>query len=169
MNYCKSCVGFLLAIIAGFVLLCTTLVHFEPGATFTTGQGAITSTPYSSSVSSTLGVVAKERLSSDEPRIAFRHESQLGLDAARRFLRVSPTSAKSSASAAEAAREVPRRRLPGGYDDPATAGVILFVIVLLFLLFCCRGCLCDLLACVCLYEICCGDGAVGGFDLMPDC
>mmetsp|Transcript_18033 Transcript_18033/g.39335 ORF Transcript_18033/g.39335 Transcript_18033/m.39335 type:complete len:170 (+) Transcript_18033:145-654(+) len=169
MNYFKGRVRFLLAIIAGFVLLWTALVPFETGTTFTPDQDAITSTPDSSSVSSTLGIVRKERLSSDEPRIAFRHESQQGLNAARRFLRISPTSTKSSASASATTREIPRRRLPGGYDDPATAGVILFVIVLLFLLFCCRGCLCDLLACVCLYEICCGDGAVGGFDLMPDC
>lgn len=97
-----------------------------------------------------------------------------------------------------------RRRLPGGMDmDPAQSGMlILGAIILLILLCCCRGMLCDLLACVCLYEvrfvhncrttihtleqpnqqtsqlytiflffyclqICCDDGAVGGFDLMP--
>ncbi|KAG7351429.1 hypothetical protein IV203_010789 [Nitzschia inconspicua] len=62
-----------------------------------------------------------------------------------------------------------RRKLPGYADRfgaPGTAGFVVLIIVVLFLLFCCRGMLCDILACVCLYEICCGDGAVGGFDLM---
>ena len=63
-----------------------------------------------------------------------------------------------------------RRKLPGGYPDfgdPAMGGAVLFFIFLLFLLCCCRGMLCDLLACMCIYDICCDDGAVGGFDLMP--
>ncbi|KAG7354546.1 hypothetical protein IV203_003902 [Nitzschia inconspicua] len=62
-----------------------------------------------------------------------------------------------------------RRKLPGyanKFGAPGTTGFIVLIIVVLFLLFCCRGMLCDILACVCLYEICCGDGAVGGFDLM---
>jgi hypothetical protein len=64
-----------------------------------------------------------------------------------------------------------RRKLPGYFDqlsDPGSTGaIIVIVIVVLFLLCCCRGMLCDILACVCLYEICCDDGAIGGFDLMP--
>lgn len=62
-----------------------------------------------------------------------------------------------------------RRKLPGYADQlggPAAGGIVLIVIVLLILLCCCRGSLCDLLACVCLYEICCDDGAIGGFNLM---
>ena len=66
-------------------------------------------------------------------------------------------------------REQPGRRLPGEYDfgDPAAMGSAVLLLILLFLLCCCRGALCDLLACVCLYEMCCDDGVVGGFDLMP--
>ena len=75
-----------------------------------------------------------------------------------------------SNSGSSGTREESRRKLPGGYPDfkdPAIGGSVLFVIVLLFLCCCCRGMLSDLLACVCLYEICCDDGAVAGFDLMP--
>jgi hypothetical protein len=80
-----------------------------------------------------------------------------------------------------------QRRLPNDYGDfthlsqteAAEAGA-LAVLVALFLLFCCllscccragRGgggssCLWDLVACVCLWEMCCGDGiaGVGGGD-----
>ena len=64
------------------------------------------------------------------------------------------------------------RRMPGEYpnfdfNDPAMASAIVLIALLLFLLCCCRGMLCDILACVCLYEMCCDDGVVGGFDLMP--
>jgi hypothetical protein len=60
------------------------------------------------------------------------------------------------------------RRMPGytNLGGPEKGGIVLLVIVVLILLFCCRGMLCDILACVCLYEICCDDGAVGGFSLM---
>ena len=66
----------------------------------------------------------------------------------------------------------PGRKLQGEYpnfdfNDPAMASAIVVVLLLLFLLCCCRGMLCDILACVCLYEMCCDDGVVGGFDLMP--
>ena len=61
------------------------------------------------------------------------------------------------------------RRLPGGFDamdfdsPEAQSAVILLVIVLLVC--CCwggrrGGCsLCDILACVCIYEMCCDNGA----------
>jgi hypothetical protein len=66
-------------------------------------------------------------------------------------------------------RSTQRRKLPG-YSDrlgaTGTGGVILLVVIVLILLCCCRGMLCDILACVCLYEICCDDAAVGGFELM---
>ena len=65
-----------------------------------------------------------------------------------------------------------RRRLPGGVDSmdfsspEAQSALILVVIVLLLLCCCCRGgrrggcSLCDILACVCIYEMCCdNDGA----------
>jgi len=62
------------------------------------------------------------------------------------------------------------RRLPADFaammSDPGLGGIIIIVVIALILLFCCRGCLCDLLACVCLYEICCDDAAIGGFDMM---
>ncbi len=69
-------------------------------------------------------------------------------------------------------RQNTTRRLPGEYpnfdfNDPAMASAIVFIAILLLLLCCCRGMLCDILACVCLYEMCCDDGVVGGFDLMP--
>ena len=62
------------------------------------------------------------------------------------------------------------RKLPGEMTlDPAQSGplIVAAVIVLMILLCCCRGMLCDILACVCLYEICCDDGVVGGFEFMP--
>jgi hypothetical protein len=63
-----------------------------------------------------------------------------------------------------------QRRMPGGYaekvGDPSNMAVILIVIVGLVMLCCCRGMLCDLLACVCLYRICCDDAAIGGFEMM---
>lgn len=61
------------------------------------------------------------------------------------------------------------RRLPGGFDDmdfdspEAQSALILLFIVLLVC--CCwggrrGGCsLCDILACVCIYEMCCDNGA----------
>jgi hypothetical protein len=73
------------------------------------------------------------------------------------------------------------RRLQGGdyfnfnSDDLMGAeagfvGGVLFILLLAVLLCCCccrRGCsLWDLLACVCLYEICCDDRSVGDFQLM---
>jgi hypothetical protein len=80
-----------------------------------------------------------------------------------------PSSLHVDAAARMASFQQRRRKLPGYADRlgaQGTGGIILLVIVVLILLFCCRGMLCDILACVCLYEICCGDGAVGGFELM---
>jgi hypothetical protein len=64
--------------------------------------------------------------------------------------------------------KVTRRRLPGDFNiDPGEMSGIVIVVILVLILFCCfRGMLCDILACVCLYEICCGDAAIGGFELM---
>jgi hypothetical protein len=61
-----------------------------------------------------------------------------------------------------------RRRLPGDIRmDPAEMSGIIIIVIIVLILFCCfRGMLCDILACVCLYEICCDDAAIGGFDLM---
>ena len=74
------------------------------------------------------------------------------------------------------------RRLPDAFEfgkldfegeEAASLVVgILFLILLLALLCCCccrgrRGCsLCDILACVCIYELCCDDGRVGDFELL---
>lgn len=58
-----------------------------------------------------------------------------------------------------------RRKLPADFNmDPAQIVIIAIIVVVLFC--CLRGMLCDILACVCLYEICCDDAAIGGFALM---
>lgn len=77
---------------------------------------------------------------------------------------------------------VSRRRLPGGFDfdidhyelDGVAAGFVaglLFAFFLLALLCCCccggRGCsIWDVLACVCIYELCCDDVKVGDFQIL---
>lgn len=74
------------------------------------------------------------------------------------------------------------RRLPGEtwdidnvrLDGPMGGFVagLAFALLILFLLCCCccgggRGCsLWDILACVCIYELCCDDGNIGGFQLF---
>ena len=74
------------------------------------------------------------------------------------------------------------RRLPGGYEfdklafeneEAATLALGILFLLLLLALFCCcccrgrRGCsFCDILACVCLYELCCDDGRIGDFELL---
>ena len=68
-----------------------------------------------------------------------------------------------------------RRQLPGGVEEYFKGGgaaIPLVGVIALVLLFCClcgggRWSICDLLACVCLYELCCDDGnPFGGFNLM---
>lgn len=71
------------------------------------------------------------------------------------------------------------RRLPGDYDfdmSQEQMESLLCLLVVICLVSCLCSCLCcraggcsltEILACVCLYEICCDDGRVGGFDLMP--
>lgn len=76
-----------------------------------------------------------------------------------------------------------RRRLPGydfhaGQLTGAQAGFVAAVILILLLALFCRCCccccqrrrrgysLCDILACVCLYEICCDDARIGDFVLV---
>ena len=65
------------------------------------------------------------------------------------------------------------RRLPGSpinwdFDSPESQSAL--IILLIVLLFCCcwggrrGGCsLCDILACVCIYEMCCDNGGVNDF------
>lgn len=67
-----------------------------------------------------------------------------------------------------------RRQLPGNdYFDVSSlggmGGTMLFVILGILVLCClCGGRLsiCDMLACVCIYEMCCDDGRIGGFNLL---
>lgn len=69
-----------------------------------------------------------------------------------------------------------RRKLPGndysfdGMGSPEMmGGLLLVIVVVIFLCLCCGrggGSLCDILACVCLYEMCCDDGQIGGFNLL---
>jgi len=78
-----------------------------------------------------------------------------------------------------------RRRLLGNYYDldfgdvdwtsaeGGFAAGFFFFLILLVLLCCClcgrgRGCsLWDILACICIWELCCDDRAIDGFDMMP--
>jgi hypothetical protein len=94
-------------------------------------------------------------------------------DRRRKLLRGSNTSGMETYSSATKAtshvRSTTRRKLPGYAERlgaPGTGGIILLVVIFLILLCCCRGMLCDILACVCLYEICCDDAGAGGFELM---
>jgi hypothetical protein len=68
-----------------------------------------------------------------------------------------------------------RRQLPGneftdfGKMGAGVGGTALLVIIGLVVLCClCSGrwSLCDILACVCIYEMCCDDGNIGGFRLF---
>ena len=70
-----------------------------------------------------------------------------------------------------------RRKLPGGnefkFDQMGSpemmGGLVVLIVVVVLLCLCCGrggGSLCDLLACVCLYELCCDDGQIGGFNLL---
>eukprot|EP00536_Pseudo-nitzschia_multiseries_P001661 jgi/Psemu1/300909/fgenesh1_kg.21_\ len=156
MNCKTGRVGFLLAIAACFALLCISISNNNHHGNTPNGQQNTEGS--SSHWFSYTGIVTEEESSSD----ARRHESENGISPVMQSLRLSPAATKSTASATPRVR----RRLPE-YNDPAIAGAIVFAILLCFLLCCCRGMLCDLLACVCLWEICCGDGAVGNFDLMP--
>ena len=47
-----------------------------------------------------------------------------------------------------------RRQLPA-MEEQMMGGIIVLVLLFLLLTCCCRGFLCDLLACVCLYDLCC--------------
>jgi len=71
------------------------------------------------------------------------------------------------------------RRLPGyNFNSDqlmgAEVGLILGVLIVLLFLACLCSCccgggscsLCDILACVCLYEICCDDKRIGDFQIM---
>jgi hypothetical protein len=71
-----------------------------------------------------------------------------------------------------------QRQLPGnegfkGFEGMMAGGsaMTLLVVVAVVLLCCClcsggRWSLCDILACVCIYELCCDDGNIGGFRLF---
>ena len=167
MKYCRGRIGFLLAIVAGFVLIiCVSLSPFELGATSNKQQRLTTSKTIPSFVSSFFNV--EEEISNGASHNTLRNEIQDDVKPRRHLLRSLSSSSMNYSSTEEKSSR--RRKLAGGYaglDDPAMGGIILFVIILLFLLCCCRGMLCDLLACVCIYEMCCDDGNIGGFDLMP--
>lgn len=151
MKFRKGRIGFLLFVIAALGLLCVI-----PRSSLKTTLSEIVSSVSSSVViaedsQTTLGNVMKNDTSN------------------KQRLRRSPSSSGKQPKPSHL-KETQRRRLAGYEDivnDPAALGSILFILILFFLLCCCRGCLCDLLACVCLYEMCCDDGVVGGFDLMP--
>lgn len=69
-----------------------------------------------------------------------------------------------------------RRQLPGndyfngGFESFGGMGGSLLLVVLAILVLCClcggRLSICDMLACVCIYELCCDDGNIGGFNLL---
>lgn len=153
--------GFLLAIMASIALVCSSLIFSTQGSS----GNAIKLT--SASLASNSAFLDKS-VSSEASGRSFGYEPMQDVRHGQRFLRARPTSTK--ASNLLTPRDVQQgRKLPGEYPglvDPAKAVTILFIILLLFLFCCCRGMLCDLLACFCLYNICCDDGAVGGFDLM---
>ena len=74
----------------------------------------------------------------------------------------------------EAAQQQLRRRLPGEvFGVGGEYGPIIMLVVAIFVLSflfrcCCRGVsLCDLLACYCLYDICCDGPGIGDFNIMP--
>jgi len=75
-----------------------------------------------------------------------------------------------------------RRRLPGGFDfahprlTPEDVSALFFILILLCLFSCLcgrgrgrgRSCsLWDILACVCIWELCCDDRAINDFAMMP--
>ena len=166
MKHRKSRIGSLLFVVAVLSLLGTLfLARFDPESTFKTSQKRKLSSKSPSFV------IAENDLSNHPSQTTLRTETRNESIHTRSSLRTPPSSGN-PANVSFSSETAPRRKLQGGYadfyDDPAMAGgAVLFVILLLFLLCCCRGMLCDILACVCLYEICCDNGAVGGFDLMP--
>jgi hypothetical protein len=166
MNHWKGRIGSLLFVVAVLGLLGPLfLARVDPESMFKTSQKRKLSSKYPSVV------IAEKDLSNHPSQTTLRTEIRNKSIYTRPSLRTLPSSGK-PANASLPSERAPRRKLPGGYadfyGDPAMAGgAVLFVILLLFLLCCCRGMICDILACVCLYEMCCDDGAVGGFDLMP--
>jgi hypothetical protein len=170
MKHRKGRIGSLLFVVTVLGLLCTLfLARFDPESTLKTSQSLIASTTKLSSASPSFAIV-EDDVSNHPSHTTLRNEIHNNKSHARSSLRTPPSSGK-PANLSFSRETAQRRKLPGGYadyGDPAMAGgAIIFVLLLVFLLCCCRGMLCDILACVCLYEICCGDGAVGGFDLMP--
>ena len=152
-------------VVAALALLCVLLASC--GGATATPQGARRSM-WSSEAPATSSVDGVDG-ASDRP-------SQIALRADARHHRAGVRSLRETPLSSGAAPERARRRLPGGYPEfdellggEAAGGAVLLVLLLIFLCCCCRGRLCDLLACVCLYEMCCDDGVVGGFDMMPDC
>jgi len=161
-------IGFLLAFIIGFVLLSTLLnIHQQHDGAVTSfkSRRILCSSSWPSSFfdlnnkishdsspspTTVIGIEVPVQQSSNSNKPRRRERQHLYLRGSSR-------------------RE--RRKL--GYagmkmDDPAAmGGIILLVMIFLVLTCCCRGLLCDLLACACLYEMCCdGGGGIGGFDLM---
>jgi hypothetical protein len=68
-----------------------------------------------------------------------------------------------------------RRQLPGydgfqGFGGMAGMGGSALLVIVVLLVLCClcsgRSSICDILACVCIYEMCCDDGNIGGFNLF---
>ena len=69
-----------------------------------------------------------------------------------------------------------RRQLPGNdyfqgdFESFGGMGGSLLLVALAVLVLCClcggRLSICDMLACVCIYELCCDDGNIGGFNLL---
>ena len=166
VQYRKGRIVYFLSAVTALGLLCIIFATFDLWSTLNISQNIIASKRRLSGPSS-FSVVA-DLVSNDSLKTTLRNEIINEERHTRYLIRKSLSSVEPSDSSI--LREMPRRKLPGGYPDfgnPAMGVAVLFVIIFLFLLCCCRGMLCDLLACVCLYEICCDDGAVGGFDLMP--
>lgn len=153
INHRKGRIGRLLSVISVLALVCMLVAVFD-------------SQPTSNLIHRRLSIASDRKLSSplSGEDAAFIHPSDVSNS---NEIHTRPTLRTQASSRSEQ-----RRKLPGEYpnfdfSDPAMASTIVVVLLLLFLLCCCRGMLCDILACVCLYEMCCDDGVVGGFDLMP--
>jgi hypothetical protein len=134
----------------------------DVGLSMTATRNLVPTTPYlhQSAASDTTESIAPASV----PESSFRETKTNG-----RRLSASESQSRSQQQDIQSHHRQSKRRLPVDMQlDPAQSGVVLVAaVVLLLLLCCCRGMLCDILACVCLYEMCCDDGAVGGFNLMP--
>lgn len=156
MKHRKGIVGFLLSVITVLGLFCILLAAFDSRWTLNTLRSFMTAQDESNRPSGPSGVTLR---------------NQNGSNRRSRSSSLRKQTSSSDTSNSSNSGQKSRRKLPGNeyldFGDPAIGSVFIFVIILLLLFCCCRRMICDILACVCLYEICCDDGAIGGFDFMP--